>query len=85
MLALLAVAALGKGGIMAPVGAVDVPAVATPAEMEQPPTIVESAENLPEIVHSRERPQGTRPPRGTRATTLSSNASTRGDPGLGVL
>ena len=68
---------------MAPVGAVHVPAIALAAQMKQPPAVVESAENLPQIVHSRGRPPGTRPLRRTRATTLSSNASTRGDPGLG--
>lgn len=83
MISLLRMAVGGALGIMVSVGAVDVAAVALPAEMKQPPAIVESAENLPEIVHSRERPPGTRPPRGTRATTLSSNASTRGDSGLG--
>lgn len=83
MVSLLLLATRGSGGLMASVGAVDMPAVARAAEMKQPPAVIESAENLPEIVHSRARPPGTRPLRRTRATTLSSNASTRGDPGLG--
>jgi hypothetical protein len=66
--------------VMATVDAVDVPVVAVSAEVEEPPASVDDALNLPEIVHSRVRPPGTRPPRRTRATTLSSNASTRGDP-----
>lgn len=52
MLSLLGAAAIGEGGVMTPVGAVDVPTVAAAAEVEQPPAVVESAENLPEIVHS---------------------------------
>ena len=63
---------------------VHLPVVAEAAEVEHPPAIVDDALDLPEIVHSRARPPGTRPPRGTRAITLASNASTRGDPGLGA-
>jgi hypothetical protein len=58
-------------------------AVASSAEKKRPSALVFDTLHLPEIVHSRERPQGTRPQRRTRATTLTSNASTRGDPGLG--
>ena len=66
------------------VGAVHVPVIAVAAKVEQPPAGIVDALNLPEIVHSRVRPPGIRPLRGSRATTLSSNASTRGDPGLGA-
>jgi hypothetical protein len=69
--------------VVATIDAVDVPVVAVSAQAEELPASVDDALDLPEIVHSRARPPGTRPPRGTRATTLSSNASTRGDPGLG--
>jgi hypothetical protein len=69
--------------VMTTVDAVDVPVVAVSAQVEDLPASVDDALDLPEIVHSRVRPPGTRPPQGTRATTLSSNASTRGDPGLG--
>jgi hypothetical protein len=85
MLALLLVAAGGALRVMTPIGAVSLTPIAAPADMQELPAPVESAQNLPEIVHLRVQPQGTRPPQGTRATTLSSNASTRGDPGLGVL
>ena len=71
-------------GVVAPVDAVAVPAVALAAQMEGLAATIDNALDLPEIVHSRVRPPGIRPPRGTRATTLSSNASTRGDPGLGA-
>jgi hypothetical protein len=55
--------------------------VAVAAQVEHPAAVVDDALDLPEIVHSRARLQGTRPPLRTRATTLTSNASTRGDPG----
>lgn len=63
--------------------AVGLAPIAATAEMEDPATVIQNALNLPEIVHSRPRPQRTRPPAGTRATTPGSNASTRGDSGLG--
>jgi hypothetical protein len=66
-----------------PIGAVLVATVALPAQEEEPPAAVIDTLNLPQIVHSRRRPPGTRPPLGTCATTLASNASTRGDPGVG--
>lgn len=84
MLALLLTTTTHALGVVAPVRAVDVPAIATAAELEHTSADVGDALNLPEIVHSRARPPGTRPARRTRATTLSSNASTRGDPGLGA-
>ena len=70
--------------VVTTVGAVHVPVVAVPAEVKQPPAVVKAAEKLSKIVHSREGPPRISPPRQTRATTLSSNASTRGDPGLGA-
>src|SRR5690606_19573445 len=63
--------------------AVDLTAIAAAAEMEDSPAVIQNTLNLPQIVHSRPRPQRTRPPAGTRATTPASNASTRGDSGLG--
>jgi hypothetical protein len=69
--------------VMAPVDAIDVTVIAVAAQVEQPSARVEDALDLPKIVHSLVRPPGIRPPRVTRATTLMSNASTRGDPGLG--
>ncbi len=83
MLALLLTTPTDTRGVVAPVRTVDVAAIAAAAKVKETPAPVEGAENLSEIVHSRERPQGTRPPQRTRATTPSSNASTRGDPGLG--
>jgi hypothetical protein len=81
---LLALAPMGDTlVVMAPVDAIDVTVIAVAAQVEHPSTRVEDALDLPEIVHSHARPPGTRPPRATRATTLVSNASTRGDPGLG--
>jgi hypothetical protein len=70
--------------VMATIDAVHLAAIASPAKMKKTPTIVDYALNLPQIVHSRVRPLGIRPPRGIRATTLASNASTRGDRGLGA-
>ncbi len=69
--------------VMAPIDAIDVTVIAVAAQVEQPSACVEDALDLPQIVHSRMRPPGIRPPRQTRATTLASNASTRGDLGLG--
>lgn len=53
MLALLSTAPTSALGVVAPVAAVDVPVVAPAAEEEEPPASIKSAENLPEIVHSR--------------------------------
>jgi hypothetical protein len=69
--------------VVAPIDAVHVPVVAVAAQVEEPSARVDNALDLPQIVHSRVRPPGTRPSRWTRATTVASNASTRGDPGLG--
>lgn len=66
---------------MTAVDAVNVPMIAVAAQVEELPASVDDALDLSEIVHSGARPPGTRPPRETRATTLSSNASTRGDLG----
>jgi hypothetical protein len=65
--------------------AVDLPVIAASAQVEYLPTVIDDALDLPEIVHPLGRPQGTRPPPATRATTFMSNASTRGDAGLGAL
>lgn len=70
--------------IMTPVDAIDVAVVARAAQVEHPSAAVDDTLDLAEIVHSRAQLPGTRPPRATRATTLSSDASTRGDPGLGA-
>jgi hypothetical protein len=48
------------------------------------PAVISNALDLSEIVHPRTRPPETRPPLANRATTSPSNASTRGDRGLGV-
>jgi Ca-activated chloride channel family protein len=78
----LRVLALARAlGAVAPVRTVDVSAIAVSAQVEQPPAVVDQALDLPKIVHSRARPPRTRPPSRTRATTIASNASTRGDPG----
>jgi hypothetical protein len=66
---------------MPPIRAVHVTVIADAAQVEHPAAVVDDALDLPEIVHSRTRPQGTRPPSRTRATTIASNASTRGDLG----
>jgi len=63
--------------------AIDLAPIAAAAQMEDAPAGIQNTLNLPQIVHSRPRPQRTRPPAGTRATTPASNASTRGDSGLG--
>jgi len=67
--------------LVPPIRAVHVAVVAVAAQVEHSAAVIDDALDLPEIVHSRARPQGTRPTLGTRATTLTSNASTRGDPG----
>lgn len=84
MLPLLLSAAGCPLGIVASIRTVDVATVTPAAQGEQPPAVVVDTLDLSEIVHSRARPPGTRPHRGTRAITVMSNASTRGDPGLGV-
>ena len=68
--------------IPALVGAVHVAPVTGGAEVEHPPATVPSTLNLPQIVHSRAGPPTTRPRLGRCATRPTSNASTRGDPGL---
>jgi hypothetical protein len=75
-------AARGALLVMATVYAVDVSMVAVATQVKESSASIDDALNLPKIVHSRKR-LGIRPPRRTRATTFSSNASTRGDPGLG--
>ena len=65
--------------------AVNLPVIALGAEVHDAPTLIANTLNLPKIVHPyRPRPPGTGSPRACRATTHSSNASTRGDLGLGV-
>lgn len=62
------------------IGAVDLPTIAVPAQEKHPPAVINNALNLSEIVHPDTRPPEIRPPPANRATTSSSNASTRGDP-----
>ncbi len=64
-----------------PPRAVQVAVVAVAAQVEQPAAVIDDALDSPQVAHSRAGPQGTRPTLRTRATTLTSNASTCGDPG----
>jgi hypothetical protein len=56
-------AACGTLGVMARISAVHMPVVAEPAQVKQPPALIFDALDLPQIVHSPERPLGTRPRR----------------------
>jgi hypothetical protein len=67
--------------IMTSIRAVDVAVIAPPTQVEHLTASIDGACNPAKIVHSRARPPGIRPPRATRATTLMSDASTRGDQG----
>ena len=66
-----------------PVSAVDLASVAEPTQVEHRSAAIDGALDLAKVIHPQRRPPGIRPPQATCATTLASNASTRGDPGLG--
>jgi hypothetical protein len=73
------VAAGGTLGVMATVRAIDVSAITLAAQAEQPPASIVDALELPKLVHTRGELGH---PGGLVRQLDSSNAYTRGDPGL---
>lgn len=71
--------------LMASAHAIELATIAVTAKEEHLPTVIETALNQPQIVHSRGATAGNSPAALNRATSHSSNASTRGDQGLEVM